>query len=179
MQSWPRFVEKQKEILMRTKDKVCLPLVNKLSPKISPDTLTYSRILMAFGLYFLLVIKIRYLFLWLVILYLMAKFTDMIDGCLARIRNQTSLWGEFIDVLADKIFYLIGFLVLFSLWPEIIASRFIFLVIAVAVIILIFDNLQVLLRKRIRGKVRMFRRLFEGIGYLIAIILLIVQLAME
>jgi len=176
MQSWSWFAEKQKQKLMIAKDYVCLPLVKCLSNKITPNSLTCLRILMAFGLYLLLIAEVRYLFWWAVVLYILAKFTDMIDGCLARYRNQTSLLGEFIDILADKFFYLIGFFVLVNLWPQVIAFHFIFLVMSVSITIVILNNIKIIFEEKVREILRLARRLFEGLGYFTAIILLIIQL---
>lgn len=176
MQSWSAFVEKQKEKLMAFKDRWCFPLAKKLPQKISANSLTYLRVLMAFGLYFLLVNKSSYLIYWIIILYFLAKFTDMLDGCLARIRNKITPWGEFIDTLADKFFYLISFLALSNIWPEIIAFHYIFLVMAVSMFIVIVNGLRKLLNLKVGGKSRMIRRIFEGLGYLVAAILLIIQL---
>lgn len=176
MQSWPRFAEKQKQKLMIAKDRICLPLVKRLSNKITPNTLTYLRILMAFSLYLLLVTEVSYLIWWTIVLYILAKFTDMIDGCLARLRNQTSLLGEYIDILADKIFYLVGFFVLVNLWLNILAFHFIFLVMSVSITIVIFNNFKVLFEKKVRETLRMMRRMFEGLGYITAVILLVIQL---
>jgi CDP-diacylglycerol--glycerol-3-phosphate 3-phosphatidyltransferase len=176
MQSWPSFVEMQKSKLMAFKDKGCFPLVEKFPNKISANCLTYFRILLAFGLYFLLIIKSPHLVYWIIILYLLAKFTDMLDGCLARSRQQITPWGEFIDTLADKFFYLIGFLVLTTLWPEILAFHYIFLIMAISVFIVVFNGFRKLFKKDVGIKSRMMRQLFEGLGYLVAVILLIIQL---
>lgn len=170
-------MEKQKEKLMAFKDRWCFPLAKKFPKKISANSLTYARVLMAFGLYFLLLNKSPYLIYWITILYILAKFTDMLDGCLARIRSQITPWGEFIDTLADKFFYLIGFLALIYLWPEIIAFHYIFLIMAISIFIVIFNGFRKLFKINVGRKSRMTRQLFEGLGYLTALILLIIQLA--
>lgn len=177
MQSWPAFVEAQKYKLTLFKDRWCFPLAKKFPNKISANSLTYLRILTAFSLYFLLVSKLSYLIYWIIILYFLAKFTDMLDGCLARVRGKTTPWGEFIDILADKLFYLVAFLALIHLWPEFIAFHYIFLIMAVSIFIVIASGFRRLFNKDTGEKSRMIRRLFEGFGYFTAIILLIIQLA--
>ena len=175
MAKWSDFVEDKKNGLMVGKDKFIAPLLKKISRRITPDSLTYFRILLAAGLYFLLVLKVPYLFGWAVIFYIICKFTDLLDGALARARGITSVWGGFIDVLADKIFYLIGFFVLLSLWSDFYAFHFMFLVKAVSITILLVNVLSLLFKKKVISGLRMFRRLFEIFSYFLGTILLILQ----
>jgi len=176
MKSWPEFVEKQKVKLIAFKDKFCLPLVKRLPKRLTPNTLTYLRFLAAVALYLLLTLQVDYLLFWLITLYLAAKFTDMIDGCLARLKGQANQKGEFLDTLADKFFYLIGFLVLLKLWPDILAFHYLFLIMAVSSGLVIINRLRSLINKKAGQKSRLIRQLFEGAGYSVAIIIFIIQL---
>lgn len=175
MKSWPEFVEKQKGKLMTFKDRFCLPLAARLPKRLTCNTLTYLRFLAAFTLYLLFAFQVDYLLFYLVILYLAAKFTDMLDGGLARIRGQAKQAGEFLDTLADKFFYLIGFFVLAKRWPDILAFHYLFIMLAISLGIVLFNRLRSLINKQAGKKSRMTRQLFEGVGYLVAILMFVIQ----
>jgi CDP-diacylglycerol---glycerol-3-phosphate 3-phosphatidyltransferase len=81
-------------------DKVMKWLVIQFIPKsITPNQVTVFRFLatpfviwgLAVGAY-----------AWSIPLFVAVAFTDMIDGSLARIRNQVTEWGTFFDPIADK-----------------------------------------------------------------------------
>jgi len=68
--------------------------------------------------------------------FLLVAFTDMIDGSLARVRNQVTEWGKIYDPLADKI--LIGSMVFaivlryIDFWTAMIIIGIEFVIIVVA-----------------------------------------------
>src|SRR3989344_634643 len=72
-----------------------------LMPKwVAPNHITIAR--------FILTPMVAALFLleeyeWGALLFLLAAFTDALDGSLARIRNQITEWGQVYDPLADKL----------------------------------------------------------------------------
>jgi len=41
---------------------------------------------------------------WALVLFLFAAFTDALDGSLARLRKQITMWGTMGDPIADKLF---------------------------------------------------------------------------
>ena len=69
-----------------------------------PNKLTMLRIiLIPVFLVLLLVESIPLHYLWSLIVYLAACFTDTLDGYLARSRNLVTDFGKLLDPLADKL----------------------------------------------------------------------------
>ena len=64
-----------------------------------------------------------------IILYLLAGFTDFLDGFLARKLNAESEFGARIDSIADTFFYLILCLFLISEFREILSGYFLMILI--------------------------------------------------
>jgi CDP-diacylglycerol--glycerol-3-phosphate 3-phosphatidyltransferase len=52
---------------------------------------------------------------WAAVLYAIGGLLDVVDGILARHRNQVTVLGKFLDPLADKLFYLITLVALLQL----------------------------------------------------------------
>ena len=77
-----------------------------------PNTLTITRIVLI-PLFVTSVIYLRYDYA--LYLFVIAGLTDMFDGLIARLKNQKTLLGTFLDPLADK-FLLITSFVLFSFY---------------------------------------------------------------
>jgi len=66
-----------------------------------PNLISLSRILLVFPIIFCMIINYVYLaFLF----FLIASFTDFLDGFFARYLKEESLLGANLDLLADKIF---------------------------------------------------------------------------
>lgn len=69
-----------------------------------PNKLTVFRvILVPFFVFFLLLPGIPNRFLWALLIFCVAAYTDHLDGMLARKNNQITNFGKFMDPLADKI----------------------------------------------------------------------------
>lgn len=176
MTSWPGFIEQQKYGLMSQKDKWLLPLVKVLAGRVRPDHLTFFRFCLALILFLFWQMQIGGLIIWTGIFYLLAKFTDWLDGALARYLNKTTVWGGQIDLLADKVFYLAGFFILTNLWPGFLAFHFIFIIEALAVIIVLINGLSLILIKKINQSLRMLCRLLEGLAYGLALMMFLLQI---
>ena len=70
----------------------------------TPNKLTVLRmILVPFFLALLMINQIPHRFLFALLVFAAASFTDMLDGHLARKNNQVTTFGKFLDPLADKI----------------------------------------------------------------------------
>jgi len=52
---------------------------------------------------------------WASVVYAVGGILDVVDGILARHRNQVTVFGKFLDPLADKLFYLITLIALLQL----------------------------------------------------------------
>lgn len=84
---------KQDRILAKT----LLPLIPHW---IKPNHITILRLLLIpANVYFVLIEN------WIILLPLFAftAFTDMVDGAMARVRKQITLWGAILDPTADKL----------------------------------------------------------------------------
>src|SRR6266498_543663 len=77
-----------------------------------PNTLTITRIILI-PLFVTSVIYMRYDYA--LCLFIVAALTDMFDGLFARMKNQKTAFGNFLDPLADKFLLLTSFIV-FSIY---------------------------------------------------------------
>ena len=66
-----------------------------------PNLISLSRIFLIFPIIFCMMINNIYL---AILFFLIASFTDFLDGYLARYLHQESILGANLDLLADKIF---------------------------------------------------------------------------
>jgi CDP-diacylglycerol--glycerol-3-phosphate 3-phosphatidyltransferase len=73
--------------------------------------------------------------IWVIALFLIAWFTDIVDGLHARYRGQESTFGKLLDPAVDKIF-VIGLLVLAA--PGRLSPYIIFTVISLEMLIVLF-----------------------------------------
>jgi len=81
-------------------DKLMAKTFLKLVPKsITPNQVTFLRVIMT-PIVFYFIYKVNYDIG--IILFLVAAFTDVIDGSLARTRNKITKFGMLFDPLADK-----------------------------------------------------------------------------
>ena len=76
---------------------VILPLVPKF---VHPNHITVVRFLMTPIVLWLLFTE---QYTWAVPLFILAAFTDALDGSVARVRKQVTPWGIFFDPIADKL----------------------------------------------------------------------------
>lgn len=118
--------------------KTLLPFIPRW---VTPNAVTWFRFLtIPFVAYFF----IQELYVYGLILFFFASFSDAVDGSLARTRNQVTEWGKKYDPLADKL--LIGVAVL------ILVSRFLSVYLAVTIVGLeIFLVAGAYYRKRVKG----------------------------
>lgn len=136
-----------------------------LFPKfVHPNHLTVVRFIMA-PIVIWLIVKENYV--WGIPLFTLAAFTDMLDGSMARVRNQITDWGKLYDPLADKL--LIGSLV-FIIVLNYLSFYLAFVIIAIEAVFIIGawhrhkkgDKFQ----SEIWGKLKMFFQFF-GVLFLL------------
>ncbi len=81
-----------------------------------PNKLTLLRVLLIpVFLVMIYVEAISYHFLWALVVFAAASFTDMLDGKIARKRGLVTNFGKFLDPLADKVLVITGLIVFVSL----------------------------------------------------------------
>ncbi len=111
-----------------------------------PNTLTITRIVI---IPILITTIIYNQYFYALILFAVAALTDMLDGLLARLTNQKTVLGTFLDPLADK-FLLVSSFIIFSVYgwiPKwfaiIVISRDIIVVIGCFLLYMITNTLKV------------------------------------
>lgn len=138
---------------------------NPIFPKfVRPNHLTVLRFLMTPFVVWLIVAEN---YQWGIPLFILAAFTDMLDGSMARIRNQITDWGKLYDPVADKL--LIGSLV-FIIVLEHLSFYLAFVIIAIEAVFIIGawrrHKEGVKFQAEIWGKLKMFSQ-FLGILFLL------------
>jgi len=90
---------------------IFLPLIPK---KVTPNQITIFRLIAAPVVGAL--IMLGYIW-WGAALFIVAAFSDVLDGTVARVRGQITTWGKLYDPLADKLLIIIAAAVI--LWKVI------------------------------------------------------------
>lgn len=94
------------------KDRFLGPLLQFLHKVgIKPNSLSYSGVVLALVAYY---ISDQYLG-WAILLVVVAKLFDLLDGPLARYKQQPPAKGATIDIICDQIVFLLTFLALIKL----------------------------------------------------------------
>jgi CDP-diacylglycerol--glycerol-3-phosphate 3-phosphatidyltransferase len=89
------------EIKITLTDKILAKTFLPLFPKqVTPNQITAARIFLT---PFVLWLFWQENYLWGGILFIVASFTDALDGAVARTRNQVTAFGKMFDPLADKL----------------------------------------------------------------------------
>ncbi|OGF35089.1 hypothetical protein A2482_00990 [Candidatus Falkowbacteria bacterium RIFOXYC2_FULL_48_21] len=103
-------MEKQGEIVFAPYDRVLKHLLPIVPHKLKPNHLTMVRLVLAP----LLIIPLHYDdYIVALVAFVLLAITDMLDGSLARLRNQITDWGKIWDPVADKL--LVGVVVVMML----------------------------------------------------------------
>jgi len=97
-------------------------------------------------------------------LFIIAALTDIIDGSLARIRNQITEWGELFDPVADKLLIgLVGIILIFQFlhWAFIAAILALEIITILGAFYFKLTNKPIHIKSNIFGKIKM---ILQSIG---------------
>lgn len=142
--------------VLRTADRVVGWLVLRAIPRwVHPNHLALIRLLLCPVVALLYLEGLRW---WAVVAFLAAAALDMIDGVLARSRNQCTRLGLFLDPLADKL--LISTMLVVSGW-EYLVVKVLLVAIAAELVALVVATLgsrraDLLVSSNLLGKVKMW-----------------------
>ena len=152
-------------------DSLLASSVLKLIPNwILPNYVTFIRFCMVPSvIYFLFAGRYKLALL----LFIIAAFTDALDGAMARTRNQITDWGKIYDPLADKL--LIGSVAIVLLGRFIWAGAIVIIVVIEAVLIAQAAYQRYIKRKIVQamlaGKIKMILQVIGvGLVFLFAIL---------
>lgn len=91
-------------------DRFCVASIIRIIPNwIKPNHLTVIRFFLIPVVLYLIALN---LFIWSLIVFLIAASLDLLDGALARQRRQISSWGMLLDPAADKLLVVLTILFL-------------------------------------------------------------------
>ncbi len=93
-----------------------------------PNLVSFTRILLAPGLFYFAFTQQPY---WFIGLLLFAEFTDVLDGFLARTLNQITKMGSHLDSWGDFVIYTTIAICAWILWPEIAQREIVYFIIIV------------------------------------------------
>ena len=104
--------------------------MNKAEEKIIniPNTVSFIRILMAPVLFYFALTQQP---LWFIGTLLLAEFTDVLDGFLARTLNQITKIGSHLDSWGDFVIYTTIAICAWILWPDILKRESVYFIIIV------------------------------------------------
>ena len=92
------------------------------------NKLTIIRIVLVPVLVVLMLLDFKYADIYAAVVFLIASFTDFLDGYLARKRNEVTNFGKFADPIADKVLVISAYLCLVE--AQIIPSWAVIIVLA-------------------------------------------------
>lgn len=104
-----------------------------------------------------------------IIVFIMAGITDIIDGSLARKRNEITILGKFLDPIADKLLVISALLILMVRFD--LSSWIVMLIIAREIIVMgmriIAAGEGVVIAANIWGKVKTVMQIITVVAYLL------------
>jgi len=144
-------------------------LLNVFPPYIKPNHITFLRFIFTPLVFYLVYKKMLVIGL---ISFILVAFTDVLDGSLARVKRQITVWGITYDPLADKILISgIALILIFRNFGMLLA----FIVIILELIIVIgatyFKYEEIIIPATILGKIKMILQVLSIFFLLTSLIL--------
>jgi CDP-diacylglycerol--glycerol-3-phosphate 3-phosphatidyltransferase len=162
---------KTQPAVQRTMDRIAVKTCLWAIPAwIKPNHLTVLRLLFTPVILVLLYFEYRW---WALAMFVVATFTDFVDGAMARTRHQTSTFGMYADPVADKL--LVAAVLAWVGWRYLVVQ--IFLAFIVVELVFTAVGVPMLLRSRssqpsnVFGKAKMIAQSLALFLFLIAGIL--------
>ncbi len=87
-------------LVYRHKERLAISIVRWFPRWVSPQMLSWSRVVLAIPLIYLLQMDQRW---WALIVFIFAALLDYLDGPLARLTKRITTLGKLLDPLADKL----------------------------------------------------------------------------
>lgn len=161
-----KFLEKLPTKIDHLRDDILRPFVVHVWPKhITPNMITVFRIVLSFVIIFMLFDYDKWLN-WIVILFAIGLFTDLLDGTMARTLNMKSKLGAIIDPVADKLLTLPLF---FYLIKDI--KPLLFSIVGIEIFTVFMASVGILLHIEIKANIwGKWSFVFYGIGLLILLL---------
>lgn len=116
--------------LFHHKEQLAYKIVRHVPARISPQQLSYLRLLLAWPLIWSLINGLSALALSI---FVFCALLDYLDGPLARLTNRVTNWGKLLDPFADKV---IALPVIIILGPTMIPSVLIWLLLGLEILLI-------------------------------------------
>ena len=138
---------------------------------ITPNLLTAARLLLLPLIIFLIIYNHS---LWALLVFIFAFALDLLDGPLARLRNQASDFGALFDPFVDKtVFLTVMFLVAYQSLPRLM----LFTILALEIIVVIIAGILAPIAKKIGYKYKIgankygkYKMFFQFVGIIVLMI---------
>ncbi|HPI67085.1 MAG TPA: CDP-alcohol phosphatidyltransferase family protein [bacterium] len=86
------------------KDRFFKPLIKPIPNTVTPNHITAGRLILIIAWFILSLVKPAW---WQIIIFFVVYFFDLVDGALARIREQKTKFGFYFDPLTDRFNHLV------------------------------------------------------------------------
>lgn len=143
-----------------------------------PNIFSYLRIILIPVFIYLLTIKTAQAWMWALIVFCIASFTDFVDGWLARKLKQESEFGKFIDPIADKFLVISALIAIIAIDPyfELFDSWMIVIIVSRDVLITVMRWLAIKKGRSLRtSRFGKFKTAFQMMSIVIIIMIYMVK----
>lgn len=102
-------VDKFSYSIIDKKEKALNSIIKYIPKWLRPNHLAFLRLFLTIPVVYLLIYEY---YVWGVVLFFFAMLLDVLDGTLARKRDQITVLGKILDPLADKVLFILTFAIL-------------------------------------------------------------------